>query len=67
MIPLRLSPHVNIVELRQSTNIWSPSEIIHDEALDTCGFRCIDHGSLMVNTSGPDDAHGSVLPEQSLD
>lgn len=67
MIPLRLPLHANIVEFRQCMNIWSPSKIIHNEAFDACGFRCIDHGSLMVNAGGPDDAHGSILPKQSLD
>lgn len=67
MIPLRLPQRMNIVELRQATNIRSPSEIIHNKALDTCGFRRIDHGSLVVNSRRPDNADSGILPEQSLE
>lgn len=67
MVPLRLPHRMNIVELRKATNIRSPSEIIHNEALDTCGLRCIDHCSLMVNAGRPDNADNGILPEQSLD
>lgn len=58
---------MNIVELMKATNIRSPSEIIHNEALDTCGLRRIDHGSLMVNARRTDNADSGILPEQSPD
>lgn len=58
---------MNIAKFGQPTNIRAPPEVIHNEALDTCGFRCVDHGSLMVNARAPDDAYSGILPEQGLD
>lgn len=66
MIPMRLSHCVNIVELRQPVEIRSPSEIIHNEALGSCGFRRINHGSLEMNTGRPDNADSGILPDQGL-
>ena len=57
---------MNVVELGQSTNIRSPSEIIHDEALYTCGLRRVDHSSLMMNAGRTDNADSGILPEQSF-
>lgn len=67
MIPLRLPPRTNIVKFGQPADLWSPSKIVHDEPLDACGFRRIDHGDLRVNARRPDNAHGGILPQQSLD
>lgn len=57
---------MNIVELRQPMQIRSPSEIIHNKALDSCSFRRINHGSLVMYTGRPNNADGSILPDQGL-
>lgn len=58
---------MNIAKLGQPTNIRAPPKVIHNEALDTCGLRSVDHGSLMVDARAPDNADSSILPEQGLD
>lgn len=66
--PVPLSPplDMDIVELGQSTDTWSPAEVIDDEALHACCLGSIDHGDICVYARGANNTDDCILARHRL-